>query len=780
MTIPVELLAKSPRGPKRLTLEQHLVDTEHAARRIFDPEHRWGQAFCRFFKIEDRARERFLLHVRVAALFHDIGKANEDFYAAVTQPGSPAQTLRHEHLSALVLHLPEVRGWLAGNKELDLEVITAAVLSHHLKASEKGDHQWGAPRGKEVLRLYLQHPQVTAILGRIGGVARLSGVPALPGGAWSTSPSAPWQPAWLTGTDAARKFGRDIAKNAARRTLLLATKAGVIIADSAASGLVREDHDITQWIDDVTRKPPITAEDVAREILIPRTEQIDAKRRAGGLGPFAYDLFQDRTAELGPRALLLAACGSGKTLAAWRWAEAQARERAIGKVIFLYPTRGTATEGFRDYVSWAPEADAALLHGTSRYELTAMQDNPSEGGQGKRFELSEAEARLFALGFWSRRYFSATVDQFLSFMEHGYTSLCLLPVLADAAVIIDEVHSFDRHLFETLVAFLKAFDVPVLCMTATLPPSRRNQLEAAGLRPYPTEQERAELEQLEKKERHPRYQLEPVRDAEHAFHEAVKAYREGKRVLWVVNQVARCQQSVRRLRAELGEGVLCYHSRFRLDDRQERHRETVSAFQQRDHAAIAVTTQVCEMSLDLDADVLITEIAPASSLVQRFGRANRHGARGDAFRARLLTYAPENPLPYTRADLDAAVAFLDSLGRGDISQRALAEALEIYAPREPDPDGSARFLAAGYYATPGALRDADASSTSCVLDSDLAAFEALVAAKKPTDGLILAVPRSAAFGEEVRHSFLPRYLRVAPGDRYDRSLGFSKDEGDAR
>jgi CRISPR-associated endonuclease/helicase Cas3 len=179
------------------------------------------------------------------------------------------------------------------------------------------------------------------------------------------------------------------------------------------------------------------------------------------------------------KALLLAACGAGKTLAAWKWAEQQSREREIGRVIFLYPTRGTATEGFRDYVGWAPEADAALVTGTARYELEAMADNPSEATKDKTFR-SEADERLYALGFWSRRYFSATVDQFLSFIEHSYQSLCLLPVLADSAIIIDEVHSFDLKMFDSLVSFLENFDIPVLCMTATLPPTRQKRLDLSG------------------------------------------------------------------------------------------------------------------------------------------------------------------------------------------------------------------------------------------------------------------------------------------------------------
>ena len=239
---------------------------------------------------------------------------------------------------------------------------------------------------------------------------------------------------------------------------------------------------------------------MARAILEPRAKQISKNRGTA----FCLRPFQQKTAEQGSRVLLLAACAAGKTIAAWKWAEAQAREYKIGKVVFLYPTRGTATEGFRDYVGWAPEAEGALVHGTSRYELEAMRSNPSEATAEKNYDkLNEDQDRLFALGLWSRRYFSATVDQFLGFIEHNYKGLCLLPALADSAVIIDEVHSFDKRMFDCLIAFLRNFDVPVLCMTATLPPVRRQQLLDAGLRLY----EASEDAELHKLESHPRYRL---------------------------------------------------------------------------------------------------------------------------------------------------------------------------------------------------------------------------------------------------------------------------------
>lgn len=764
---PTTLRAKSPlANGEIISLERHLRETEQAAMQIFRLDGRWGRNWCSFFQIhEGKAQERFLLHLRLAALFHDIGKANEDFFAAVSSPGRVIQTLRHEHVSALLLHLPEVREWLSKNKELDLDVIAASVLSHHIKASDTGDWKWCQPRNKRTLRLYLQHSEVYSILKHIADIADLSELPKLPLNDWSEG--RPWLQAWQDGIKAARQLGRQIGSDKERRALLLATKAGVIVADSASSGLVREGHCINNWINEKVHAPAIERDDIVEAIISPRAEQI-ARRICR---PFELHPFQTRTAQQGSRVLLLAACAAGKTLAAWKWAEAQAREKEIGKVIFLYPTRGTATEGFRDYVGWAPEAEAAYVAGDSKYMLEAMASNPSEATEGKTHRLKESEERLFALGLWSRRYFSATVDQFLGFMEHSYTGLCLLPLLADSAIIIDEIHSFDRRMFDSLVVFLRTFDVPVLCMTATLPTSRREELIRAGLKIYPTDDERVEL-RLEELERHPRYRHEPVKDTSEALIHATTAYRRGERVLWVVNTVSRCQGIAACLEKELGIQILTYHSRFKLTDRQRVHAATVAAFQQKESAAIAVTTQVCEMSLDLDADVLITEVAPISSLVQRFGRANRHLARGRDFRATLHTYYPEKSLPYTDDEIEAATSFLKELGSGDVSQRIMAEMLERFSLKEREAEGSARFLDGGYFATRGAFRDADDYTHPCVLNSDLEQVKGCIDEHKPFDGFIVGVPKRFADVSDTRPSWLPKYLGIANAEFYSPDRGF--------
>lgn len=797
--MPDQLFAKSKKSGREFTLQSHLEDAEKAVLEIFRPTKRWFRNWCRFFKITKSSdREKFLLHLRIAALFHDIGKANEEFQRLVNNKLDGRQTLRHEHISALILHLPQVRDWLAQNENLDLEVITGAVLSHHLKSSDNGDWQWCQPKGLPSLQLYEAHGEINRIFDRIKKIADLPNDLRLESKIWSKQ--SPWLEAQTNGFETARNFSRILRKDNERRNLLLAVKAGLIVADAAASGLVREGYEnetFIDWINEKAHSPTIESDEVNGKIINERarvildTEKnrekkklVEQKQTEGGcletvLDEFLWNDFQTKSATLGKKALLLAACGSGKTIAAWKWAEAQARENEIGKVIFLYPTRGTATEGFRDYVGFAPEAEASLLHGTSKYELQAISENPNEATTGKNY-VNETEERLYALGFWGKRYFSATVDQFLSFLEHSYSSLCLLPVLADSAVIIDEVHSFDRQMFKNLVAFLEHFDLPVLCMTATLQKSRREQLEKIeGLRVYPNQVELEELKDLEKAEKHPRYNLEFAADEQAALDIAIKEYKNGKRVLWVVNTVQRCQTIACRLK-KLKIEPLVYHSRFRLMDRKNRHEETIKAFKQTDKAEIAITTQVCEMSLDLDADVLITEFAPMSSLVQRFGRANRHLTKGEDFRARLVVYKPEGDKPYTNEDITLAETFLRDLGSKDISQRFLAEKLESHSKPERPLDGSARFLESGYYATRGNFRDIDDFTNPCILSDDKDEVKKRIEAKDTYDAFIVSVPMPSKKDAPIwiledSPAWLPKHLRVADGKFYRELYGFVAD-----
>jgi CRISPR-associated endonuclease/helicase Cas3 len=767
MTEPAVLPAKRVVPGKPVTsIEVHCIDTERATELLFGLTTRLGRAWRRFFRLShDDEADSFLLNLRVAALLHDLGKANEGFVAAITKGAE--QSVRHEHLSALVLCLPAVRSWLASNPALDPDVVTAAVLSHHFKAAEKGHWQWARSTYRQRVTHYLDHPESKRLLSRVMEVAGLERPPPMPQDVWEEAKDGIWTDALLAGRRQARLLARSLRAAEGRRRLTLAVKAGLIIADAVSSAVARENLPMEKWVLDYAHPTPLSPADLDDAILKPYAEEI--RRRKGS---FAVRKFQSEIAKEGPRAVLVAGCGSGKTLAAWQWARARIAKMEIGRLVFLYPTRGTSTEGFRDYVAWAPANEAALVHGTAAYELVSMRDNPSEATSGKDFGPAEREARLFALNLWPRRYFSATADQFLAFLEHHYKSSCLLPILADAAVIIDEVHSFDRHMFASLLSFLESFDVPVLAMTASLSRPRREQLQSKGLQLYPTASHVELLADLERDESHERYVVELAGDRAPLLAQARDAHAQGFRVLWVANRVDACQQIADELETLIDEPVHSYHSRFRLQDRQRIHRETVDIFKQKERPAIAVTTQVCEMSLDLDADVLITELAPIASLVQRMGRANRHLARGIDFRARVVIYEADKALPYTKDDLDTARQMTATLCGHPVTQRDLADAMEQFGQGEAQVEESSRFVESGYYATPGSFRDTEEISAACLLDTDVPAVLDLIKVRKPYDGFVLSAPRRFVSFKDDRDRRLPSYLGTVPAASYTANRGF--------
>ena len=736
------------------TLRQHTLDVLEAFTALFgDVENPtlFAKQWLRFFRIPKSEHATFYQCVRIATILHDLGKSNKHFQDAVADRGG--QTLRHEFIGGWILSLKPVKDFLESLDNTDFQVIRASVMGHHLKLKggilETSD--WG-------------RPVVPLIPGGIHDIlvlfAMQLSIPPFP--EIKIPPRIDIRVISddfdVIETDLKCFFNKEDER---RLRLLRSVRTALILADAAGSGLAREMErsvflPLGRWIAEAFNdKNVLSEEQIEEKIVSPRRRQIESTTNT----TFTFSDFQLEAANLPDRALLLASCGSGKTLAAWKWGMGVASRRIIRRFIFLYPTRATATEGFKDYVAWAPETDGALLHGTSAYELQEMFDNPDSRSE-KDFLAND---RLFAVGFWQKRLFSATVDQFLGFMGHDYRSSCLLPLLAESAIVFDEVHSFDARLFSALLGFLREFDVPALCMTASLPPNRLEQLRENGLELFPKNAQ--DFSGLWESSSEPRYKIHRTSKTD-AVEKAAEAWRKGEKILWVVNTVKRCQAVAKELSSLLPEAkVICYHSRFRLQDRQARHKELIAAFRT-DGPMIAVTTQVCEMSLDLSAELLISEFAPLTALIQRMGRCNRYLAIVGG--GRVLLYAPEKELPYSKEDMRNVEEFINEIDGKFVSQTDLQELLEKFSPTEREMEKLLPFLEASGFAfcVGEGIRDIDGHSASAILENDIGIYWKLRKEGRPVDGLMLPAP----FKNTEKGKGLPPYLRIAK-DEYNELFG---------
>ena len=141
----------------------------------------------------------------------------------------------------------------------------------------------------------------------------------------------------------------------------------------------------------------------------------------------------------------------------------------------------------------------------------------------------------------------------------------------------------------------------------------------------------------------------------------------GATTLVIVNRVARAQTVYRALKARApGADLVLLHSRFRPKDRAARMQAVLAP--QGERAKIIIATQALEAGVDLTSATLVTELAPWSSLVQRFGRCNRFGECAGS--VVWIDAGTENPEPYSAAELEFArqrLLLLNACGPADLA-----------------------------------------------------------------------------------------------------------------
>lgn len=337
--------------------------------------------------------------------------------------------------------------------------------------------------------------------------------------------------------------------------------------------------------------------------------------------------------------VLEAPMGLGKTEAALYAAYQLLEKRLATGIYFALPTQLTSDkihERVNAFLNLVLEGkslhkQALLVHGNARLKQFEMGEEGNPGGawfaQGKRGILAP-----FAVG---------TIDQALMAVmnvKHGFVRTF---GLVGKVVILDEVHSYDSFtgtILDALVNTLRQLQCTVIILSATLTQERRAKLlgitTLASAYPLITAQPNTgDLTEVSV-ESIPDVSVAIAHQPEsRAIEEVLRRAEEGQQVLWIENTVNEAQYLYKKLSARTaGMGVVCglLHSRFTKTDRAAKEKIWVTYFgkdsaeTRTQQGRILVGTQVLEQSLDIDADFLVSRIAPTDMLLQRMGRLWRH------------------------------------------------------------------------------------------------------------------------------------------------------------
>ena len=279
-----------------------------------------------------------------------------------------------------------------------------------------------------------------------------------------------------------------------------------------------------------------------------------------------------------------------------------------------------------------------LLHSMAWLSDAEEIDSPDETDEVARWL---APARRALLG----QYAVGTVDQAMLAATNVRYGVLRLLGLSNKVLLIDEIHSYDAYMSEILIHLLewcRALEIPVVMLSATLPPAAKAKL----LAPYTNERlsdgyplltavrtDGAVTERIVEKTDHAltvSVQLHPLLgDPAGIAALAADRVREGGCLCVLMNTVREAQEVYRALRTIYDGELLLFHAQFPAGQRDEIEKRCLRLYGKekrgRPKRSILVCSQVVEQSLDVDFDAMITAVAPIDLVIQRMGRVFRHG-----------------------------------------------------------------------------------------------------------------------------------------------------------
>lgn len=308
--------------------------------------------------------------------------------------------------------------------------------------------------------------------------------------------------------------------------------------------------------------------------------------------------------------IAIAPTGSGKTEAALLWAS---QKKAEERIIYLLPTRVTSNAIYKRLQQYFEGTPVAIVHSSALFFRKETDENYDQKEYLK-----------------DRTFFQnanvCTIDQVLTQgFNLGYWELKTFHMM-NAWVVIDEIHLYAPYTLALIlltISYLKEqFGTRFFIMSATMPLKLQQLLaKTLGEGNYKLIQDRELLDESRN--------IFETRDCliDDLFNEIINEIESNKKVLVVVNTVNEAIRVYSALK-NYATNAFCYHSRFMQQDRFDKENGIMLA-ESSGESLLLVATQVVEVSLDIDFDILFSENAPIDAIVQRAGRVNRKRQKKD-------------------------------------------------------------------------------------------------------------------------------------------------------
>lgn len=304
--------------------------------------------------------------------------------------------------------------------------------------------------------------------------------------------------------------------------------------------------------------------------------------------------------------VIIAPTGSGKTEAALMWMNGE-------KAFYTLPLKVSSNAIYKRIKEAYQYEDVALLHSDSMNFYLQEAREGLESGY-KNYE----QAKLFSYPLTV-----CTVDQLFKFVYKALGTEIFAATLKYSKIVIDEIQSYSPRIVAALIfglSEIKRMGGKFAIITATFPPVLKYFMKKNGLletRDYVWR----DFSDNEFVKRHRLQVIEGDFDIDEIVQEA-----DFKKILVICNTVSKAQHVYQEINnRDIKVGLL--HSRFIRKHRDILEKNIMDFSNDETAAGIWVTTQIVEASLDIDFDVLYTEMCTADSLLQRMGRCNRRGKK---------------------------------------------------------------------------------------------------------------------------------------------------------